>query len=422
MTAGPDRHDASVRTALERMLTDGDAPDVRSVVRESWMRSLRRGVDPSSTATVESVAGPDDFTGYRAAHPMTAVRPMIRSLMLDDIAGTGVVMALTDEHGRLLWVEGDHEARDRAAAIDFVEGAVWAEEVVGTNAPGVALAVDSGVQIVGAEHFVQPVQGWNCAAAPVHDPVTGHVIGVLDVTGGNPVAAPFALSAVRSVVSAIELHLRMGAVDLSTLSAPDDPARPATVAVLDADGPRWIPPTGPSRRLSPRHAEILLLLAWHRDGLSTEQLAMALSEDGVDAVTVRAEISRLRRDLGSDVVLSRPYRAGVPIGCDVAGVVDRARRGDVAGAVAALGRGGLAADSRAPGVTAILEEVLADLRGLALGGSDPAGLRAWTASVHGRDDAAAWHALARRMPSDSVETARARGRAALVDRRLGDRL
>ncbi len=133
------------------------------------MRSLRGGVDPSSTSTVESVAGPDDFSGYRAAHPMTAVRPMVRSLMLDDIAGTGVVMALTDEHGRLLWVEGDHEARDRAAAIDFVEGAVWAEEVVGTNAPGVALAVDSGVQIVGAEHFAEPVQGWNCAAAPVHD-------------------------------------------------------------------------------------------------------------------------------------------------------------------------------------------------------------------------------------------------------------
>lgn len=422
MTAGPDPHDASVRTALERMLADGDAPDVRSVVRDSWMRSLRGGVDPSSTSTVESVAGPDDFSGYRASHPMTAVRPMVRSLMLDDIAGTGVVMALTDEHGRLLWVEGDHEARDRAAAIDFVEGAVWAEEVVGTNAPGVALAVDSGVQIVGAEHFAEPVQGWNCAAAPVHDPVTGHVIGVLDVTGGNPVAAPFALSAVRSVVSAIELHLRMGAVDLSDLPARDDPGRPATVSVLGADGPRWVPPTGAPRRLSPRHAEILLLLAWHREGLSTEQLAMALSEDGVDAVTVRAEISRLRRDLGSDVVLSRPYRAGVPVTCDLADVVDRARGGDVAGAVAVLGRGGLAADSRAPGVVAILEEVLADLRGLALGGTDASGLRAWTSSLHGRDDATAWHALAQRTPSDAVEAARARGRAALVDRRLGVRL
>ncbi|WP_299570516.1 GAF domain-containing protein [uncultured Williamsia sp.] len=404
------------------MLADGDTPDVRSVVRESWMRSLRGGVDPSSTSTVESVAGPDDFSGYRAAHPMTAVRPMVRSLMLDDIAGTGVVMALTDEHGRLLWVEGDHEARDRAAAIDFVEGAVWAEEVVGTNAPGVALAVDRGVQIVGAEHFAEPVQGWNCAAAPVHDPVTGHVIGVLDVTGGNPVAAPFALSAVRSVVSAIELHLRMGAVDLSDLSPRDDTARPAAVSVLDADGSRWVPATGPARRLSPRHAEILLLLAWHREGLSTEQLALALSEDGVDAVTVRAEISRLRRDLGSDVVLSRPYRAGIPITCDLADVVDRARGGDVAGAVAVLGRGGLAADSRAPGVVAILEEVLADLRGLALGGSDPAGLRAWTSSVHGRDDATAWHALAQRTPSGTVEAARARGRAALVDRRLGVQL
>ncbi|MGZ8177671.1 GAF domain-containing protein [Williamsia sp. SKLECPSW1] len=418
MSAGHDARDSSVRTAFERLISDGDAPaDVRSVVRESWLRSLRGGVDPSSTSTVDSVVGVDDFTGYRAAHPMTVVRPMVRSMMLDDIAGTGVVLALTDEHGRLLWVEGDNDARDRAAAIDFVEGAVWAEEIVGTNAPGVALAVDSGVQIIGAEHFAAPVQQWSCAAAPVHDPVTGHVIGVLDVTGGNAVAAPFALSAVRSVVSAIELHLRMGAVDLSGAGRSAPSTTTATVSVLHADGPRWISRDGVPRRLSPRHAEILLLLAWHRDGLTTEQLAMELSEDGVDAVTVRAEISRLRRDLGADAVLSRPYRLGVPITCDLAEVLERARGGDVAAAIAAFGRGGLAADSRAPGVTAIFEEVLSDLRGLA--GTDVAGLRAWTSSVHGRDDSVAWHALAQRVPSDAVEAARARGRAALADRRLG---
>nr|WP_253647935.1 helix-turn-helix domain-containing protein [Williamsia deligens] len=405
------------------MLVDGVTPaGVRSVVRDSWLRSLRGGADPSSTSPVDSAAAPGDFDGYRATHPMTAVRPMVRSMMVDDITGTGVVMALTDEHGRLLWVEGDNDARRRAAAIDFVEGALWSEEIAGTNAPGVALAVDSGVQIVGAEHFAQPVQGWSCAAAPVHDPATGHVIGVLDVTGGNAVAAPFALSAVRSVVSAIELHLRMGAVDLAALGASAAGIAVATVSVLGADGPRWVPPDGSPRRLSPRHAEILLLLAWHPEGLNTEQLAMALSEDGVDAVTVRAEISRLRRDLGSDVVLSRPYRAGVPISSDLSEVVDRARRGDIAGALADLGRGGAAADSHAPGVAAILEEVLADIRGLALAGTGVDGVRAWTESMHGRDDAAAWHALAGRATVDGIEAARARGRAALADRRLGVRL
>ena len=90
---------------------------------------------------------PAEFAAYRAAHPITAVRPLVQSLMVDAIADTGVVVALTDQSGRLLWIEGDSAARDRAGHIDFVEGSVWSEDVVGTNAPGLALAVDRGVLV-----------------------------------------------------------------------------------------------------------------------------------------------------------------------------------------------------------------------------------------------------------------------------------
>ncbi len=72
------------------------------------------------------------------------------------------------------------------------------------------------------------------------------------------------------------------------------------------------------RTLSRRHAEILLLLQEYPEGLNTEQLAMHLAGDGIDPVTVRAEISRLRRDLGNDVVTSRPYRLTVDMTSDVA--------------------------------------------------------------------------------------------------------
>ena len=48
-----------------------------------------------------------EFADYRATHPITAVRPLVQSLMVDAIADTGVVVALTDQSGRLLWIEGD---------------------------------------------------------------------------------------------------------------------------------------------------------------------------------------------------------------------------------------------------------------------------------------------------------------------------
>ncbi|MBJ7290528.1 GAF domain-containing protein [Williamsia sp.] len=418
-TSGIDDADvdlARIRTAYERF-RDGRTSDgsVRSVVRDSWMRSLRGGVDPTATAVSDMSAAA--FAEYRAAHPMTAVRPLVQSLMLDDIGGAGVVVALTDEVGRLLWLEGDRDARDRAAAIDFVEGAMWSEEVAGTNAPGLALAVGRGVQIVGAEHYAEPVQEWSCAAAPVHDPLTGHVLGVLDVTGGRQVAAPFAMSTVRSVVAAIELQIRYGGVDLGTTAR----ASGAGLRVLDAGGYQFAADDGTDHRLTPRHAEILLLLSTHPHGMSTEQLAMALSDDGVDAVTVRAEISRLRRDLGAHVLQSRPYRLEIPVVSDVDRITDRVRHGDVAGAISALGRGGLLAESRAPGVVEVFEELLSDIRSAVIAGADRAALRSWTASVHGRDDAAAWRLLATLLGPDDPDRSRAVGRVQLLDQRFGIR-
>ena len=67
--------------------------------------------------------------------------------------------------------------------------------------------------------------------------------------------------------------------------------------------------------LSPRHSEIIMLLALHPEGLSNEELRSRLYEAGVKSVTVRAEISRLRKLLGP-ILLSNPYRLEQPVQAD----------------------------------------------------------------------------------------------------------
>ncbi|WP_072802986.1 GAF domain-containing protein [Rhodococcoides yunnanense] len=58
---------------------------------------------------------------------------------------------------------------------------------------------------------------------------------------------------------------------------------------------------------TPRHAEILYLLAVNREGRSAAQMAADLFGDDGRAITVRAEMSRLRKHL-SGIVLTQPYR------------------------------------------------------------------------------------------------------------------
>jgi hypothetical protein len=62
-----------------------------------------------------------------------------------------------------------------------------------------------------------------------------------------------------------------------------------------------------SHSLTPRHAEILYLLSHHRSGRTARQLALDLFGDPTRVVTVRAEMSRLRKHLGG-ILQTKPYR------------------------------------------------------------------------------------------------------------------
>jgi hypothetical protein len=62
-----------------------------------------------------------------------------------------------------------------------------------------------------------------------------------------------------------------------------------------------------THRLSPRHAELLYLLATHRSGRTAAELAVDVFGDPARTVTVRAEMSRIRRYLSS-LLEHRPYR------------------------------------------------------------------------------------------------------------------
>jgi hypothetical protein len=90
-------------------------------------------------------------------------------------------------------------------------------------------------------------------------------------------------------------------------------ARAASRVVLDLRRPRrWtVAVSGAAgswtQELSPRHAELLYVLARHRDGRTAAELAEDVFGDRTRTVTVRAEMSRVRRNLAS-VLAHRPYR------------------------------------------------------------------------------------------------------------------
>ncbi|WP_190024782.1 helix-turn-helix domain-containing protein [Streptomyces hiroshimensis] len=395
----PAERSRTVRGAHEEFVTGGRvSPRVRAVVADSWRRSAAALPAADFLAPVDLADA--ELEEYRGTHPLASVMPLFREL-LGTIADDGAhLLAVCDASGRMLWVEGHRGVRSRAEAMNFVAGARWDERHAGTNAPGTALALDHAVQIFATEHYNRAVQPWTCAAAPVHDPRTGRLLGAVDLTGGDHLAAPHSLALVRATALAAEARLAEGfrgpggvrAHELTALGQDE-----ATLTTPDGCRSRRI-------RLGRRHSEILVLLAGHPEGLTGDQLATALYGDRpVPPVTLRAELSRLRRLVGP-LLASRPYRLCAPVETDVARVERELEAGDVRGALRTYA-GPLLPSSEAPGVCRVRRLVEGRLRRAVLGGGDAWALQLWADSRWGEEDLEVWERLLAALPASAPQRA-----------------
>ncbi|MDN3483309.1 GAF domain-containing protein [Arthrobacter sp. APC 3897] len=404
---------------------DGLTRWLRPPVRESWQRSLRHHADPDE-AVPQLVFTGSELAEYRTSHPLAAVMPVIRRLLVRPGTDTGLLVAVGDELGRLLWVEGDDDARRLAERMLFIPGTDWSERSIGTSAPGTALASGQSVQIIGAEHFSRQVHSWSCTAVPVHDPDTGTLIGVVDITGRDEAVAAHTLALVEATVAAAESQLKVERLQEAGRSRRRRPRvvgsapRPQRRNLLRQDSlqilgrdPAVVNVGGRPATLSTRHAELLTLLALHPAGLTADELSVMVYPESTSVSTVRAEMLRLRNLLGKHsqgspepplVPQSRPYRLPHEVVIDAKQVLGYLENGAYRLALG-LYRGPVLPRSDAPAITALRSEVSMVLREAMLSDAGPDSLLEYLALPEGRDDVEAWSRALRLLPERSPRKA-----------------
>lgn len=94
---------------------------------------------------------------------------------------TRPIFILTDKEGCIIWREGNHETKDYANDITFVEGSIWTEKAVGTNAIGITLRTNQSVTVHGYEHYSVASHPFTCSSVPIHDE-QNQLIGCLDIS------------------------------------------------------------------------------------------------------------------------------------------------------------------------------------------------------------------------------------------------
>lgn len=376
---------------------------VRFEVAESWQRSLSAGYDPERDLPGLTL---DEATvrELRSEHRLAAVMPIIRQLLIDSATESGLLVAVSDEVGRLLWVEGSSALRTRAEGMHFVPGADWEETSAGTNAPGMALRLDKTVQLLGPEHLARSVLPWSCTATPIHDPDTGQLLGVLDLTGGPEGASAASLGLVKATAAAAEAELRIESLRAQVRGkSPRTPRRPsATSKKTETESPVAVPGLSvlgqrvgllddgaAARELTMRHSELLLLLAENPAGWTAAKLALGLNESESSEVTIRAEISRLRNVVKPLQLGSRPYRLKTELRTDVAHLRETLAAGDLDAAVR-LYRGPVLPDSTAPLITQLREDLHELLRSQVVATGDADLMLRFADAPHSHDDLDLW--------------------------------
>jgi hypothetical protein len=354
----------------------GGRPPVRprALVARSWSRVMGLGLDPDGDNARDPMPAAE-LAARRHRSPLSRVIDELRQALASVADASRFLMVVCDADGVILWREGSAKVRLQADVLGFSEGAHWTESVVGTNAIGTALAEVAPVQLFSAEHFEQKQHPWYCTAAPIHDPRTGELLGIVDVSGPALTLHPAITALVESAVRLAEAKLwRLHEDRLARLRHAAEPvvsgvAGPLLVVddhgwvahhagvssrdrievpradralavpglglclperlldgwlVRPADGARAIsarldlsgPPllevrsdVAPWRTtLTPRHAQILEVLGGAgTEGVTAARLSAVIFGDAEHTVTVRAEMSRLRRVIGA-LVTTNPYR------------------------------------------------------------------------------------------------------------------
>ncbi|SFW84975.1 GAF domain-containing protein [Amycolatopsis australiensis] len=343
----------------------------RRLVERSWRRVAAQGVDPDRPPAPDPV-GAAEVERRRTTCRLHEVLPELRGALTSVAEDAHHLMVVTDADGVVLWREGARRVRHRADSLGFTEGAIWSEPAIGSNAIGTALAEAAPVQMFAAEHFVRSHHTWTCTAYPVHDPRTGDLLGIVDVSGPAETVHPMTVALVGTAVRLAETVLRQrhearlealrqlsgsllagvggaglvvddhgwvaaqsGVCGIDRVAAPRHgvpvavrgigacepepvpggwllrPSHRETLRLtLDLDPPRAIV-EGSARWTHPlgrRQAELLRLIAAAGPaGVPAAQLSETLYGDRTHLVTVRAELSRLRKLVGG-LLLGRPYR------------------------------------------------------------------------------------------------------------------
>ncbi len=169
-----------------------DPDAVRKPILASWWRSRQWHV-AADHIELDYLRDPD-----LESNLARTADPVLRHLH-EQLDGQPISIVLTDAAGMVLTrLTADHDLERHLDGVKLAPGFSYAEDRVGTNGIGTALESGGPAHVFGHEHYAEHLEGLACAGVPIHDPVSGKTVGVIDLTCWRKNADPLLISLVKA--------------------------------------------------------------------------------------------------------------------------------------------------------------------------------------------------------------------------------
>ncbi len=179
---------------------------VRPLIAQRWQNCRDSGVDPLMERAPTAL-NPEEIQTILAREDLGRAGRAV----LDDfgrvVEGTGHVLVLADEAGRILHAAGHAGLQGTLERVNLAPGGLWSEAAVGPNGIGTPLALGRPEAVFGPEHYCRGWQSFFCCGSPVRDPASGRIVGAVDITGPASKAHPLAFALTLSIAGRVEQNL-----------------------------------------------------------------------------------------------------------------------------------------------------------------------------------------------------------------------
>lgn len=183
----------------------------------SWQRSLSAGLLPLGRAPHADPLSAQSLQQVRAQNYGLIRHSLpIMEYLLAQVRQSHSMVILADSQGVLMHTLGDLDFLGKAERVALACGSSWHESQRGTNAIGTALAEVDGIEVHGAEHYLERNGFLTCAAVPILS-ATGALAGILDISGDHRSRHPHTLGLVSTAARMIENSLLLSSCQHHTV-------------------------------------------------------------------------------------------------------------------------------------------------------------------------------------------------------------